>query len=295
MDDYFLLDQLLEKIESPLNDLRSKAKHGSMESGIHISQKERVILFSLYENTNGDNRMNNDGWEKPLLHSDSFAMPGTESSWFGIQVGRDIPHVESLIYEENKLCSKIPKWIGDLSKLHSLKLQNNGLSGKISSSITKLKEIYKGIVFINNNALFINKQKIKDYLALHNTGLYKTQTCAAENLKVLRLDENTVKLSWFPVVYPSGSEGYNILQKSFYDTSYKVIFTSTDKRIATCIVNKLDKFTLRYRLSPIHTTITLTLWKIIIVNLQFYYALKLNQFFHKNNIFRTKRDPGRMK
>ena len=51
--------------------------------GDFVPSKERTALIAFYNNTDGDNWPDNSGWKTPPLHSDGFAMPGTEGSWFG--------------------------------------------------------------------------------------------------------------------------------------------------------------------------------------------------------------------
>jgi len=48
-----------------------------------VPSKKRTALITFYNNTDGDNWTDNSGWKTPPLHSDGFAMPGTEGSWFG--------------------------------------------------------------------------------------------------------------------------------------------------------------------------------------------------------------------
>ena len=46
-----------------------------------VPASERAALIALYNATNGDNWSINRGWKTPPLHSDGFAMPGTEDNW----------------------------------------------------------------------------------------------------------------------------------------------------------------------------------------------------------------------
>ena len=48
-----------------------------------LSSKKRAALIAFYNMTDGDNWTDNSGWKTLPLHSDGFAMPGTEGSWFG--------------------------------------------------------------------------------------------------------------------------------------------------------------------------------------------------------------------
>lgn len=57
-----------------------------------IPAHERAALIALYNSTDGDNWSSNgnDGWKDPPLHTDGFAMPGTENPWWGITVRSDV-------------------------------------------------------------------------------------------------------------------------------------------------------------------------------------------------------------
>ncbi len=83
-------------------------------------------LVALYDNTNGDEWDNNDGW-----------LDETEvKKWHGVHIDED-----KLIYldlRNNSLSGPIPKELGDLSRLHELELQNNQLSGPIPKQLGQL-------------------------------------------------------------------------------------------------------------------------------------------------------------
>ncbi len=49
-----------------------------------IPAAERQALIDLYNSTNGASWTNNTGWKTAPLHTDGFAMPGTENTWFGV-------------------------------------------------------------------------------------------------------------------------------------------------------------------------------------------------------------------
>jgi hypothetical protein len=59
-----------------------------------IPSEERIALIALYNSTDGDNWTDNSGWKTPPLHTDGFAMPGTENKWYGISISGD--HVSQL-------------------------------------------------------------------------------------------------------------------------------------------------------------------------------------------------------
>lgn len=71
-----------------------------------VPSAERNALITLYNSTNGDSWEDNSGWKTLPLHSDGFAMPGTEGSWFGITVLND--HVTKINLASNQLSRPIP-------------------------------------------------------------------------------------------------------------------------------------------------------------------------------------------
>jgi hypothetical protein len=108
-----------------------------------IPQIEREALIALYNSTNGDNWTNNSGWKTPPLHTDGFALPGTEGGWFGVTVENGL--VIEIISFENQLTGPIPTEIGNLTKLNYLYINSNQLSGPIPTEIgnlTNLTELY---------------------------------------------------------------------------------------------------------------------------------------------------------
>jgi len=105
-----------------------------------ISLQERDILIDLYQATDGDQWANNDGWKEPPLHTDGFAMPGTEKDWFGIWVSGD-NHVFSIGMDNNNLKGTIPKELGNLNTLTSLQFSDNPLDGSIPPELGNLSNL----------------------------------------------------------------------------------------------------------------------------------------------------------
>lgn len=90
-----------------------------------IPQNERDALIALYNNTNGDNWTNNSGWKTPPLHTDGFAMPGTEKDWYGVTCDGGNTMVVRILLNENGLIGEIPAQLGNLSNLVTLSLRHN--------------------------------------------------------------------------------------------------------------------------------------------------------------------------
>lgn len=95
-----------------------------------IPQSEREALISLYNATNGDDWTNSDGWT---------GAPGTECNWYGVTCRGDAVHY--LLLDKNNLVGTLPKEIGNLTQLVSVRLYNNSLSGTIPEEIGNLTQL----------------------------------------------------------------------------------------------------------------------------------------------------------
>ncbi len=110
---------------------------------------ERAALIDLYNSTKGDKWKNNSGWKKSPLHTDGFAMPGTEGNWYGISESED--YVIEIKLSDNNLSGSIPSQLGKLSNLEILDLNSNQLSGNIPSQLGNLS--YLEILNLGKNQL----------------------------------------------------------------------------------------------------------------------------------------------
>jgi len=110
---------------------------GSLQAA--IPAEERAALIALYNATGGDNWTNQDGWKTPPLHTDGFALPGTEGDWDGAVVSGD--HVIGIFLSNNQLNGSIPPELGNFSNLEDLKLGSNQLSGSIPPELGNLSNL----------------------------------------------------------------------------------------------------------------------------------------------------------
>jgi Leucine-rich repeat (LRR) protein len=104
-----------------------------------IPAEEREALIALYNSTNGDNWTDNSGWKEPPLHTDGFAMPGTEGTWYGVTVSGG--HVTKIDLNYNQITGIIPTELGNLSNLEYLILSFNQLSGSIPLELGNLSNL----------------------------------------------------------------------------------------------------------------------------------------------------------
>ncbi|MCX6583459.1 MAG: carboxypeptidase regulatory-like domain-containing protein [Candidatus Aminicenantes bacterium] len=105
-----------------------------------IPALERAALIALYNSTNGDGWTDSSGWKTPPLDIDGFAMPGTESGWYGIVVDAD--QVITISLGGNQLIGSIPSELGNLSNLQTLEIYENQLSGSIPAEIGNLSNLH---------------------------------------------------------------------------------------------------------------------------------------------------------
>ncbi len=163
-----------------------------------IPYSERAALIAFYKSTNGDNWRYNEGWKTPPLHTDGFAMPGTEDSWYGVTIPWD--NVIGISLCRNNLSGNIPPELGNLSHVGYFWLSNNQLSGSIPSQLGKLSNL--GELSLGHNQLngsipseLGNLSSCGRLELDHNqlNGSIPSELGNLSNLWTLRLDHNQLR------------------------------------------------------------------------------------------------------
>jgi hypothetical protein len=156
-----------------------------------IPKKECQALIALYNSTDGENWIDNTGWN----------VTNTPCSWYGVtcQGGHvtslslgdnnlkgsisaklfKLKKLESLVLSDNDLNGTSLKKFNKLNKLETLSLNNCKLSGKLPNSLMKLNKLYE--LDLNDNC-FLTKvsKKLKAWLDGLNPGWDETQTACFE-------------------------------------------------------------------------------------------------------------------
>lgn len=132
--------QCLIRVSDANNSIISDVGDGVF-SIVSFPAPERAALIALYNNTNGDSWFNNSGWKTPPLHTDGFAMPGTEALWYGITCGPGNNTVTGISLNNNNLSGALPAELGNLSNLLDLHLMSNHLTGDIPAELGNLGKL----------------------------------------------------------------------------------------------------------------------------------------------------------
>ena len=104
-----------------------------------LPPQERAALISLYNATGGDAWTHNTGWKTAPLHTDGFALPGTENDWYGIDVY--LGHVSGISLGSNHLTGQLPPEIGLFPNATSISFSNNQLTGPIPPEVGNLTSL----------------------------------------------------------------------------------------------------------------------------------------------------------
>jgi hypothetical protein len=176
---------------------------GNLSLTAAIPASERQALIDLYNSTNGDAWTNNSGWKTAPLHTDGFALPGTENTWFGVTTDAGNSSVQQLSLGKtnmptgNNLVGTIPVSLGNLINLTGLSLDNNHLTGSIPSSLGNLSKLITLFLYSNQLTGSIPKEigNLNNLLSLllfsnQLTGSIPKEIGNLSKLRYLNLAEN---------------------------------------------------------------------------------------------------------
>jgi hypothetical protein len=163
----------------------------------NIPGLEREALIALYNNTDADNWTDNSGWKEPPLHTDGFAMPGTENTWYGVTCDAGNTYVLEIDLSSNGLSGTIPGELGNLANLQYLFLSPNQLTGSIPAELGDLNNL-ENLALGWNQLTGSIPPELGDldslqYLQLSNnalTGSIPAELGNLANLRILTLKEN---------------------------------------------------------------------------------------------------------
>jgi len=222
-----------------------------------IPPTEREALINLYESTDGDHWTNNSGWKAPPLHTDGFAMPGTESIWTGITYDANnktvisialsnnnlvgtIPskltnllNLNSLFLDRNKLIGNIPPELSDLTVIKTLHLYSNALTGNIPPTLINLTQLTDAD--IGFNGLYTSDDNLRSFLNSLDPDWENTQTIAPANVTAVALSTTSIQVSWTPIIYTESTGNYKVFYSTTPGGPYSYETTPTTDKTASSL------------------------------------------------------------
>ena len=178
------LSNLFLKLFAALALLAANMATSNAQTEIPIDKKDSLALVDLYNSTNGDKWINNNGWLKEPV-----------SKWYGIASSNG--RIISIILIKNNLSGTIPESIGNLTALTSLRLNKNNISGIIPETIGNLTNLKDLSLFANqltgpipySVGKLVNLEEL--YLSTNQlSGSVPTSVGGLSNLKVIELHNN---------------------------------------------------------------------------------------------------------
>jgi Leucine-rich repeat (LRR) protein len=176
-----------------LNLSASYVKIDLSDNLLIISNEEREALIDLYNNTNGSNWTNNNGWMGEI---------GTECQWFGVQCNENGTYIIKVDLNNNNLVGFIPESINIFSDID---LSDNELKVKINEKERiALVDLYHN----TNGVNWLNKDNWLGEVGTECS--WYGITCSTEGRDVIKIDLNNNNLNG---IIP---ESFAFLKNVFY-------------------------------------------------------------------------------
>ena len=158
----------------------------------------------------------------------------------------NLTNLQILELHNNRLSGSIPGELGNLINLATFSINSNMLIGAIPMSLINLSGLSN--TDIGYNALYTNNVTLGTFLSGEDPDWGDTQTVAPENVSASTTLDNSIEVSWTPILYTADSGGYQV----FYSTSsggpYTASGTTIDKSASQVEVTRLSPGTTYFSL-----------------------------------------------
>ena len=114
-----------------------------------LNTNDYAALKALYESTNGENWLNNEGWSEWDFSNSTSPNAFIVNNWHGVTVEGN--QIRNLLLNKNQLTGEIPEELGNLSNLDLLNLEQNQLTGEIPEELSNLSNLR--ILWLSENQL----------------------------------------------------------------------------------------------------------------------------------------------
>ena len=148
----------------------------------------------------------------------------------------DLKNLVALKLFSNKLSGPLPENIGRLTNLKTLILSRNQLSGPVPKSILNLKGLY--YLDIRENRLWSDDPEVIAFLDEKCPGWEETQTLPPKNIRVEKVTNTSVRVSWEPV-RDQADRGYFIVNYGRSSGKYEESVKTEDKQITSVVIEDL--------------------------------------------------------
>ncbi|NJO18014.1 MAG: hypothetical protein HC877_20490 [Thioploca sp.] len=157
----------------------------------------------------------------------------------------NLTNLQKLYLNDNQLSGNLPPEWAQLTNLRTLYLDNNQLSGAITSNFTQLEKISR--FYVNYNMLTAADSTIATFISEHGDSNWQaTQTLPPTDINAVALSNQSVLVSWTPILYQKHSGYYEVGVATTVGGPYVFQRVAGDKTANTHIVTNLLPSTTYY-------------------------------------------------
>jgi Leucine-rich repeat (LRR) protein len=145
----------------------------------------------------------------------------------------ELTNLTELYLNNNQLSEAIPN-LGNLTKLTNLDLSYNQLNSSIPISLTNLTNLTE--LDLGYNRLTATDPILQAFLSTQDPDWAQTQTVLPTNLTATPLSENSIQISWTPILYTSDGGYYWVQYATTPGGPYTPATSATPNKSATSYV-----------------------------------------------------------
>jgi Leucine-rich repeat (LRR) protein len=155
----------------------------------------------------------------------------------------------------NRLSGSIPPELGNLINLLELRLGANMLTGNIPSNLANIPISNLYSFDISYNALHTDDETLIVFLDAASPGWEETQTISPLDVSAVALSDNSIEVSWTPIIYSGDTGEYRVFSSTARGGPYSLFNTTEDKIVSSLVVTGLAPgteyyFTVQTRTEP---------------------------------------------